>query len=246
MLLGGDERGRTQGGNNNAWCQDNETSWFDWELDDAQAELLEFTRRLLELRRSHPVFRRTEFLDGGPAESALPDAWWFRPDGRQMAQRDWQNPDMRELGVFLNGEETGIVDARGEPVDDDSFVVLLNATPEAVVFRLPPRRFGLEWELELSTADPEAEASAYPGRVGRRGAGALAHAPQTRSLGTRPRAPGSLHVAGDRGMGPLASAEAVAVRAPDAKRDDELLVRRRRGRLVREAPRSMCDPGADV
>lgn len=164
MLLGGDERGRTQGGNNNAWCQDNETSWFDWELDDAQASVLDFTRRLLELRRSQPVFRRTDFLDGGPAEATLPDAWWFRPDGRQMAHRDWQSPDTRELGVFLNGEETGIVDARGEPVDGDSFAVLLNATPAAVAFRLPARRFGLEWELALSTADPEADGEAYPGR----------------------------------------------------------------------------------
>jgi glycogen operon protein len=165
MLLGGDERGRTQGGNNNAWCQDNEISWYDWELDDDRASLLDFTRRLLGLRRDHPVFRRTDFLDGGPAAATLPDAWWFRPDGRQMAQRDWQNPDFRELGVFLNGDETGIVDSHGEHVVDDSFVVLLNATPEDIVFRLPPRRFGIEWELALSTADPDAGAERYPGRA---------------------------------------------------------------------------------
>ncbi len=164
MILGGDERGRTQAGNNNAWCQDNETSWYDWDLDDSRAGLLDFTRRLLDLRRSHPVFRRTDFLDGGPAEAALPDAWWFRPDGRQMAQRDWHSPDTRELGVFLNGEETGIVDPRGEPVVDESFVVLLNATPDPVAFRLPPRRFGLEWALELSTADPDGGGEPYPGR----------------------------------------------------------------------------------
>jgi isoamylase len=164
MLLGGDERSRTQGGNNNAWCQDNEISWYDWGLDDARETLLGFTRRLLELRRNHPVFRRTDFLDGGPAEAALPDAWWFRPDGRQMAQRDWQNPEFRELGVFLNGDETGILDPRGERVVDDSFAVLLNATPEAVAFRLPPRRFGLEWELELSSADPGAGPERFPGR----------------------------------------------------------------------------------
>jgi glycogen operon protein len=132
-----------QAGNNNAWCQDNATSWYSWDLDDSRASLFDFTRRLLDLRRSHPVFRRTDFLDGGPAEAALPDAWWFRPDGRQMAQRDWHSPDTRELGVFLNGEETGIVDPRGEPVVDESFVVLLNATPDPVAFRLPPRRFGL-------------------------------------------------------------------------------------------------------
>jgi glycogen operon protein len=165
MMLGGDERGRTQGGNNNAWCQDNEISWYDWELDEAGAGLLDFTRRLLDLRRRHPVFRRTDFLDGGPAEATLPDAWWFRPDGRQMAQRDWQNPDMQELGVFLNGELTGIVDSHGERVLDDSFVVVLNATPEDVAFRLPPRRFGLQWALELSTAAPDAGEEPYAGRA---------------------------------------------------------------------------------
>ncbi len=164
MILGGDERGRTQGGNNNAWCQDNPTSWLDWELDSRREQLLEFTRRLVALRRRHPVFRRTDFLDGGPAQSTLPDAWWFRPDGRPIAQRDWQNPEMRELGVFLNGEELGSTTTGGEPVVDDSFAVLLNATPEDVVFRLPPRRFGLEWELVLSTAAPDLEADRLPGR----------------------------------------------------------------------------------
>jgi glycogen operon protein len=164
MVLGGDERGRTQGGNNNAWCQDNETSWYDWELDDPRAALLDFTRRLLALRARHPVFRRTTFLDGGPADANLPDAWWFRPDGRPMAQRDWQDHGVRELGVFLNGEETGITTERGEPVHDDSFVVLLNPTPEPVAFRLPPRRFGLEWALELSTAAPDDGHDHLPGR----------------------------------------------------------------------------------
>jgi glycogen operon protein len=165
MLLGADERGRTQGGNNNAWCQDNETSWYDWDLDDATAGLVEFARRLIALRRAHPVFRRTEFLDGGPAEATLPDAWWFRPDGRQMAQRDWQSGDTRELGVFLNGDLTGIVSPHGEPVSDDSFVLLLNPTPEPLAFRLPPRRFGLEWALELSTVEPEAGAEHFLGRA---------------------------------------------------------------------------------
>src|SRR5262249_29748996 len=169
MLLGGDERDRTQSGNNNAWCQDNEISWYDWELDEASASLLDFARRLVALRRAHPVFRRTEFLDGGHEESKLPDAWWFRPDGRQMAQRDWQNPDFRQLGVFLNGHETGIVDPRGERIVDDSFVVLLNAALEAVVFRLPPRRFGLEWELELATADPDPGAERHHGPARRAG-----------------------------------------------------------------------------
>ncbi len=165
MMLGGDERGRTQNGNNNAWCQDNEISWFDWAEHDGIEALAAFTRRVLAVRRSHPVFRRTQFLHGGPAETALPDAWWFRPDGRPMAQRDWQNPEAHQLGVFLNGHELGLETERGEAVVDDSFVVLLNAGPEAVDFRLPPRRFGLEWELELTTADPDAGGQRFPGRA---------------------------------------------------------------------------------
>ena len=113
MLLGGDELGRTQGGNNNAWCQDNEISWFDWE--SADGELLEFARRVIALRREHPVFRRTAFLTGKAGESGLPDVWWFRPDGRRMTQRDWTS-ETRTLGVFLNGREIRERTAHGEPL----------------------------------------------------------------------------------------------------------------------------------
>ena len=101
MLLGGDEWGRTQGGNNNAWCQDNEISWLDWESCDE--DLLAFTRRLIELRRAHPVFRRTKFFEGKGEQ--LPDVWWMRPDGRRMTRRDWDNGESRAIGVFLNGDE---------------------------------------------------------------------------------------------------------------------------------------------
>jgi isoamylase len=162
MLVAGDERGRTQHGNNNAWCQDNEVSWLDWAETEAGGRLVEFSRRLLALRTGHPVFRRTRFLDGGPTESALPDAWWFRPDGRPMAQRDWH--ELSHLGVFLNGRETDLVDGTGERIINDSFVVLVNPDPEPVDFRLPPRRFGLEWVLELTTADPGAPPEIIPGR----------------------------------------------------------------------------------
>jgi isoamylase len=152
MLLGGDELGRTQDGNNNAWCQDNEVSWFDW--GSADEELLAFTRRLIELRREHQVFRRTSFLTGAsPRGSGLPDVWWFRPDGRRMTQRDWQRPDARTLGVFLNGEEIRTRTARGEPIEDDSFLLLFNAYAEPVEFTLPTRRFGTHWWLELATGD---------------------------------------------------------------------------------------------
>ena len=104
MLLGGDEIARTQGGNNNGWCQDNEISWFDWEIDERGERQLEFTKRLIALRRAHPVFHRRDFLTGEDrAGSGLPDAWWFRPDGRRMTQHDWSS-GAHVLGLFLNGE----------------------------------------------------------------------------------------------------------------------------------------------
>jgi glycogen operon protein len=153
MLLGGDELGRTQGGNNNAWCQDNEISWFDWEqVDDG---LTAFTRRLISLRKEHPVFRRTTFFQGRGEE--LPDVWWMRPDGRKMTQRDWRNGQARAIAVFLNGDELGMETPRGVEMHDESFLVLFNAHHDRIPFRMPTRRFGARWKLELSTAEPEAE-----------------------------------------------------------------------------------------
>jgi glycogen operon protein len=147
MLLGGDEVGRTQHGNNNAWCQDNELSWFDWEAADE--ELLEFTRRLIRLRRDHPVFRRERFFEGRGEQ--LPDVWWMRPDGRRMTRRDWDNGEARAIGVFLNGDELDIETQRGDEVRDDSFLILFNGHYEDMRFRLPARRFGARWEIELAT-----------------------------------------------------------------------------------------------
>ncbi|HSD80455.1 MAG TPA: glycogen debranching protein GlgX [Solirubrobacteraceae bacterium] len=161
MLLGGDELARTQGGNNNAWCQDNEISWYAWELDDRQRDMLAFTRRLIALRRAHPVFRRAAFLVGQEqAGSGLPDVWWFRTDGRRMTQRDWQFHDAHTLGVFLNGEEIPERTQRGDPIDDDSFLLLFNAHYDPVTFTLPARRFGTTWTHELCTARPEIGAGA--------------------------------------------------------------------------------------
>ena len=161
MLLGGDELGRTQRGNNNAYCQDNEISWFDWQLDEGRTRLLDFTRRLVHFRRAHPVFRRTQFLTGdSPNGSGLPDSWWFRPDGRKVTLRDWASADIRSIGLFLNGEEIPSRTRAGEQVTDETFIVLFNAHHEPVTFTLPPRRFGTRWRLELSTAEPEADAGA--------------------------------------------------------------------------------------
>jgi len=154
MMLGGDELGRTQQGNNNAWCQDNELSWFHWE--DADSELREWAKRLIRLRKEHPVFRRAEFLTGREVRgSGLPDVWWFRPDGRRMTQRDWQRVDARALGVFLNGAEIPTLDPQGNEIWDDSFLCMFNAHYEAIEFLLPTRRFGVRWAHELSTLEPE-------------------------------------------------------------------------------------------
>ena len=158
MLLGGDEINRTQDGNNNAWCQDNEVSWYDWAQRPEDEQLRDFTRRLIRLRREHPVFRRDTFLRGEEGErTGLPDAWWFRPDGRKMTRRDW-NDGEHVLGLFLNGREIGSWGHRGEEIEDDSFLVLVNAHHEDRTFMLPRRRFGAQWALEISTADPEAAA----------------------------------------------------------------------------------------
>jgi glycogen operon protein len=164
MLLGGDEIARTQYGNNNAWCQDNEISWYRW--DEADADLLAFTRRLIELRKQHAVFRRERFLTGKELRgSGLPDVWWFRPDGRRMTQRDWQRGDAHTLGVFLNGREIPSQTPRGEPVVDDSFLLLFNAYFEPVTFTLPTRRFGSRWLVELATYDRPAQGAALVARA---------------------------------------------------------------------------------
>ena len=160
MLLAGDELGRTQHGNNNAWCQDTELSWVHWDLDDRQQDLLGFTRRLIALRRAHPVFRRDRFLDGGEGQ-VLPDSRWFRADGRRMTQANWNNREERVVGLFLNGAEMDERDQQGRPILDDTFLVLVNGHYEDVEFTVPTTRWGRQWCVELSTADPVVEAGAW-------------------------------------------------------------------------------------
>jgi glycogen operon protein len=167
MLLGGDEIMRTQRGNNNAYCQDNEISWIDWNLDDRAQRMLAWTKRLIDLRERHPVFRRGDFLTGEERlGSGAPDVWWFRPDGRKMAQRNWRDGSTQTLGVFLNGSEIPTQTAQGAPVIDDSFLLLFNAGAEAVVFTLPAVAYGRRWTNELATSEPDAEAGSavFPAR----------------------------------------------------------------------------------
>jgi isoamylase len=156
MLLAGDEIRRTQAGNNNAYCQDNELSWVDWGVDGRAEGIRAFTRRLLRLRAEHPVFRRSAFLTGEERQgSGAPDVWWFRPDGRRMTLADWSRGDAFALGAFLNGAEIPTQTEDGEPITDESFIVLFNAWREPVTFVLPPARFGRRWAHELCTAEPD-------------------------------------------------------------------------------------------
>jgi isoamylase len=158
MLLGGDEIGRSQNGNNNGYCQDNEISWFDWE--SADKDLLEFTRRLIQLRKEHPVFHRRRWFQGRPIHGAqVTDIGWFTPDGSEMTQEDWNGGFAKALGVFLNGEGIQSPDSRGERVIDESFYVLFNAHHEPLQFTLPKRDWGDEWLVVLDTArsTPETE-----------------------------------------------------------------------------------------
>ena len=162
MLLGGDEIGRTQRGNNNAYCQDNETSWYDW--SSADAALLDFTRRLIQLRKEHPVFRRRKWFQGRPIHGAkVTDIGWFTPDGMEMAEEQWGEGFAKALGVFLNGESIDSPDARGERVVDHSFYVLFNAHYEPLPFVMPKSDWGKEWIVVLDTnkALPEEEEQRY-------------------------------------------------------------------------------------
>jgi isoamylase len=167
MLLAGDELGRTQLGNNNAYCQDNEISWVDWELDEERVALQDFTRAIVALRREHPVFRRRRFFQGRAVYgSGVKDIGWFTPDGTEMNEAEWQAPDVSTLGVFLNGEEIPDRDPGGERIVDDSFMLLLNGGGEPALFTLPGEPWAKEYELLADTAlafvrPPGADAPSY-------------------------------------------------------------------------------------
>jgi glycogen operon protein len=152
MLLGGDEMGRTQNGNNNAYCQDNEVSWYDWEDQDVGLRL--FAQQLIEIRHRHPVFRRRRYFQGRPLHGAgVADIAWYRPDGVEMSDDDWQSGQAKSMAVFLNGDAISSPDPRGEPVVDDSFLVVFNAHHEVVDFVLPEPGGAQRWVQVFDTAD---------------------------------------------------------------------------------------------
>jgi glycogen operon protein len=153
MLVAGDEMGRTQRGNNNAYCQDSEISWLDWE--NADEPLREYTQKLIWLRREHPVFRRRRFFQGRTIHgSDVTDIAWFTPDGQQMSEEDWGTGFAKSLGIFLNGEGIGSFDHQGNAVTDESFLVLLNAHAEPLPFTLPGCPWGGAWLKLLDTQEP--------------------------------------------------------------------------------------------
>ncbi|MCD1146409.1 glycogen debranching protein GlgX [Kocuria sp. LUK] len=162
MVLHGDELGRTQDGNNNTYCQDNELSWIDWDTMDGP--LTEFVAAVTQLRHQHPTFRRSNFFDGRPVEMdeddagrPMPDIAWLNTDGSPMKPADWDEPLSRSLGMWLNGHGIAGVDMRGRPITDVNFIVYFNSNPEPVKYKLPPARYGRQWEEILDTAGEHAD-----------------------------------------------------------------------------------------
>jgi isoamylase len=154
MLLAGDEIGRTQKGNNNAYCQDNEISWIHW--DKIDQDLLEFTRQLIQLRLAHPVFRRRNWFQGRPIHGyGIRDICWLTPDGIEMSEEHWGEALTNSVGVYLNGMGIIARDEHGDPITDNSFYLLFNAHTEDIIFILPADSWGEKWAKVLDTNEPE-------------------------------------------------------------------------------------------
>jgi glycogen operon protein len=166
MLLGGDEFGRSQFGNNNAYCQDNAISWYDWSQVDEK--LLAFTRRLLRIRREHPALHRQKFFSGRPIRGAgILDVMWYRHDGAPMTDEDWRNPHTRSLAMFLAGDGLTETDSRGRVLCDDHLLVILSAAPSELAFRVPQVPGCRRWELLVDTSDDDATESLACGELTR-------------------------------------------------------------------------------
>ncbi|NEQ35623.1 MAG: glycogen debranching protein GlgX [Okeania sp. SIO3I5] len=153
MLLGGDEFGRTQNGNNNAYCQDNEISWLDWNLQVKNSDLLDFTRQLIYFRFQHPVFHRRKWFQGRAIHgSDVNDIGWYNPDGGEMTEEQWNIDFAKAVGVFLNGEEIPASGERGERIIDDCFMIFFNAHYELIEFTIPPKFQDRNWVVVVDTS----------------------------------------------------------------------------------------------
>ena len=152
MITAGDERGRTQRGNNNAYTQDNEISWIDWRPDDAWLDIYEITKTALRLRREHPALRQRHYLEGRPTVPGGPkDLAWVHPDGREMTEADWHDDGLHQFGMFLSGDPLRAPGPRGEKLQDASFLIWFNAHPEPGTVALPDQRWVEAGEVVLST-----------------------------------------------------------------------------------------------
>jgi glycogen operon protein len=168
MITAGDEVSRTQRGNNNAYCQDNEINWHDWYWDDAKWKLLNFTKKLIKLRRTHPIFRRRDFFHGvAVGDGGRKDVAWLKPDGNEMGEDDWNDESRRCLGMWLHGEQIPETDERGQALRDASFLGLFNAGVDAVDFELPHPGEGATWVVEIDTAHDNGEPPPSPGPDGK-------------------------------------------------------------------------------
>jgi len=156
MLCAGDEIGRTQKGNNNAYCQDNEISWLDWQLSPPRQALLEFTAKMIHLRHEQPVLQRRQFFHGAQIwDSAYKDLAWFRPDGQEMTQQDWSGAQVRPLGFLIGGDAIPALDEDGKRVLGDTLLVLMNPLAEPVEFTLPALHWGVDWGIAVDTSKSE-------------------------------------------------------------------------------------------
>ena len=162
MLVAGDEMGRTQRGNNNAYCQDNPLAWVDWNLSDAQRRMLDFTLRMSRLRREQPTLTKRRFFRGSTLwDSALKDLAWFRPDGQEMRKEDWDKPHLRSISFLLGGDALAAPDDEGQRIVGDTLLVLLNAHHEPVSFQLPAIEWGADWEEVVDTHRSSASPHAH-------------------------------------------------------------------------------------
>jgi glycogen operon protein len=154
MLLHGDEYGRTQHGNNNVYCQDNEVSWFNWEWSEREQAMFDFTSMIIKLRREHPVLHRRKFFHGREIRGTkIKDIRWLRPDGKDMTKKEWQSSYVRCLGMLLNGQVMSEFDERSKRIKDDIFLLIVNSYWEPLAFTIPDRPYKGTWEVFIDTHD---------------------------------------------------------------------------------------------
>ena len=163
MICGGDELGHTQNGNNNAYCQDNDITWFDWDLDEPRRKFLDFVAKLVHIRPAQPVFQRRRFFKGRPIRG-VKDITWLSPNGEEMTRRDWAAGFIKCVGVRLAGDLIDDVDEDGERIVGETILILLNAYHEPIPFTLPEHQPDRHWERLFDTADPAAESSFHEGK----------------------------------------------------------------------------------